>query len=232
MVLLQQAIISIKTDPLKPTIFFFFVMATATALLAALVSGSVDSLQVALAHLMFNVTGIIIWYPVPFMRRIPLKGAEALGKLTRIWRGFPLLYIGVCFFLVPLFFFGLSELYTGAAGLVALGILLTFALAVVIVYTIYWCRYKDGQKKTVEAFARRQRKNEAIKSLPEDMETLQSEIGYLKRRVQQLMEHTGAPEEDDDEEQQKFLENADVSSKTTSSAGNDDDEEVENEIQT
>merc|ERR1711920_932907 len=44
---------------------------TITAFLASLVSGKVVSLQVALAHLLFNITGIIIFYPIPFMRSIP-----------------------------------------------------------------------------------------------------------------------------------------------------------------
>jgi sodium-dependent phosphate cotransporter len=38
---------------------------TVTGFLAAMVSANVNSLQVALAHLFFNITGILIWYPVP-----------------------------------------------------------------------------------------------------------------------------------------------------------------------
>merc|ERR1719229_661406 len=45
---------------------------TFTGLMAALVSNKIDALQVALAHLFFNITGIIIFYPIPFMRKIPL----------------------------------------------------------------------------------------------------------------------------------------------------------------
>ena len=37
---------------------------TVTGLISARVSDNIDALQVALAHLMFNVTGIIIWYPL------------------------------------------------------------------------------------------------------------------------------------------------------------------------
>ena len=46
---------------------------TVTGLLAALVSGKVEALQVALCHLFFNISGIIIWYPIPFMRKVPLE---------------------------------------------------------------------------------------------------------------------------------------------------------------
>jgi len=41
---------------------------TFTALMAAMVSSNLGSLQIALAHLFFNLTGIVIWYPIPFMR--------------------------------------------------------------------------------------------------------------------------------------------------------------------
>ena len=141
---------------------FFETHIAVTALLAALVSGSKDSLQVALAHLFFNISGIIIWYPVPLMRRIPLGGSRVLGRLTRIWRGFPLVYIGICFFLIPLFFFGLSSLYTGGSGLTALGVMLTIAVVLGLAYTFYWCRYKDGKQKTLDAFQRRERRRGSI----------------------------------------------------------------------
>merc|ERR1712157_280234 len=79
---------------------------TITALLAALLS-STNAMQVALAHLFFNISGIIVWYPVPFMRNIPLNAARNLGKSTRIWRGIPIVYILLCFIVVAFIFFGL-----------------------------------------------------------------------------------------------------------------------------
>merc|ERR1712157_382313 len=79
---------------------------TITALLAALIS-STNALQVALAHLFFNISGILIWYPIPFMRNIPLNAARNLGKSTRIWRGIPIVYILLCFIVVAFIFFGL-----------------------------------------------------------------------------------------------------------------------------
>ena len=170
-----------------------------TALLAALVSGSKDSLQVALAHLFFNITGIIVWFPIPFMRRIPLGAARTLGRLTRVWRGFPLLYIGVCFFLIPLFFFGLSALYMGGAGLTALGVMITIAAILGLAYTFYWCRYKDGKQKTLDSFKRRERHRAAIKNLPEDVDALYAKIDSLNRKIEILMDHTGAPADEEDE---------------------------------
>ena len=44
---------------------------TSTSLLAAMAAGGAhaqDSVQIALVHLMFNIIGIAIFYPIPFMR--------------------------------------------------------------------------------------------------------------------------------------------------------------------
>jgi sodium-dependent phosphate cotransporter len=62
---------------------------TVTGLLAASVSGSLNALQVALAHLFFNITGIVIWYPIPLMRRVPLGMARFLGRQSTKNRELP-----------------------------------------------------------------------------------------------------------------------------------------------
>nr|XP_018672441.1 sodium-dependent phosphate transport protein 2B-like [Ciona intestinalis] len=84
---------------------------TTTGIFAALASDPDRleySLQIALVHLFFNVSGIALWYPVPFLRRIPLKGAKALGNTTAEYRWFAVLYILFVFFLIPLLLLGLS----------------------------------------------------------------------------------------------------------------------------
>ena len=43
------------------------------------------SLQIALCHLFFNVTGIVLFYPFPFMRW-PIPAAEALGAIVAKYR--------------------------------------------------------------------------------------------------------------------------------------------------
>jgi sodium-dependent phosphate cotransporter len=57
---------------------------TVTAFMAALaVSGpnAAAGLEIALVHLLFNVTGIVLVYPVPAIRAIPLRLAVALTGL-------------------------------------------------------------------------------------------------------------------------------------------------------
>ncbi|PVD20718.1 hypothetical protein C0Q70_18877 [Pomacea canaliculata] len=84
---------------------------TITGILAALASspsGFRNSFQVALCHLFFNISGIVLWYPVPFMRRTPLKMAKYLGDTVFIYRWFSGVYLVAMFFILPLAVFGLS----------------------------------------------------------------------------------------------------------------------------
>ncbi len=96
-----------------PQIFPFVLGAnvgtTMTALLAALAaaaSGSpeagIAALTVAFAHLTFNMLGILIFFPIPKLRNIPIKLAESLGQLSIKNRGYALGYILCVFFVVPL----------------------------------------------------------------------------------------------------------------------------------
>ncbi|MCJ8735697.1 hypothetical protein PDJAM_G00250360 [Pangasius djambal] len=83
---------------------------TTTAILAALASPG-DKLsaacQIALCHFFFNVFGIVLWYPLPFSR-VPIRMARALGERTAKYRWFAVLYLLLCFLLLPALVFGLS----------------------------------------------------------------------------------------------------------------------------
>ncbi|CAJ1058583.1 sodium-dependent phosphate transport protein 2A [Xyrichtys novacula] len=83
---------------------------TATALLAALASPGnklAAAIQIALCHLFFNLFGILLWYPLPFMR-LPIRMARVLGERTAKYRWFAVLYLLLCFLLLPSLVLGLS----------------------------------------------------------------------------------------------------------------------------
>ncbi|XP_044061376.1 sodium-dependent phosphate transport protein 2A isoform X2 [Siniperca chuatsi] len=83
---------------------------TATALLAALASPGnklAAAIQIALCHLFFNAFGILLWYPLPFMR-LPIRMARVLGERTAKYRWFAVLYLLLCFLLLPSLVLGLS----------------------------------------------------------------------------------------------------------------------------
>merc|ERR1711988_812688 len=51
---------------------------TCTAFIASLVSMKFGAVQIALVHLWFNIVGILIWFPIPIMRNVPLTAAKTL----------------------------------------------------------------------------------------------------------------------------------------------------------
>lgn len=65
------------------------------------------SLQIALCHFFFNISGILLWYPLPFTR-LPIRMAKALGERTAKYRWFAVLYLITCFLLLPSLVFGIS----------------------------------------------------------------------------------------------------------------------------
>lgn len=75
---------------------------TVTAMLASLATGNVAAVTVAFAHLFFNLSGIALIYPIPFIRRIPVRMAYALARLTSRNRLYALVYVVLVFYLIPL----------------------------------------------------------------------------------------------------------------------------------
>jgi sodium-dependent phosphate cotransporter len=71
---------------------------TVTALLAALASGEAAAVTVALTHLLFNVSGTCVFYPLRF---IPISLAKGLGQRAAESKLFALLYLAVLFFFLP-----------------------------------------------------------------------------------------------------------------------------------
>jgi sodium-dependent phosphate cotransporter len=74
---------------------------TCTALIASLVSLKFGAVQIALCHLFFNIIGILIWFPIPPMRRIPVNAAKLLGLYASFFRFVPLVYILTAFVGIP-----------------------------------------------------------------------------------------------------------------------------------
>jgi sodium-dependent phosphate cotransporter len=80
---------------------------TVTALLASMaVSGpnAQSGVTIALVHLLFNLTGTLMIYPVKAIRRIPLKMAQGLADIAANSRQWALLYVIILFYAVPALF--------------------------------------------------------------------------------------------------------------------------------
>jgi sodium-dependent phosphate cotransporter len=182
----------LKVEQMYPLIIGADIGTCITALLASLVSSKVDALQVALCHLFFNITGAIIWYVVPPVRRVPLFFARYLGKVTRKWRQFPIVFIIICFFILPILILGISTCFEkGSRGYQALGIFLTLLIFAVIFYAFIWWRYKGG-KSTFRSWIReRKRKEAALKALADDMDYIKVDLEYCKNEIIRLKDFAG-----------------------------------------
>ena len=80
-----------------------FLGTTTTGLLAALTaepSQLAHTIQIALCHLYFNLIGILLFYPIPFLRW-PIPLAKAFGRKVAKHRWFAFMYILLAFFLLP-----------------------------------------------------------------------------------------------------------------------------------
>merc|ERR1719189_3500606 len=89
------------------------------------------SIQISFVHLLFNISGILIFYPIPFMRW-PISLAKMLGDITADYRWFAGLYLAVMFVFAPLFIFVLSPAGTQVMYAV-LGPLMAITLVVILI---------------------------------------------------------------------------------------------------
>lgn len=123
----------ISLDRMYPLTLGSNIGTTTTAVLAALANDNIRlALQIAFCHFFFNIFGIIIWYPVPFMRKVPINGAKGLGNTTAKYRWFALVYLFLVFFVIPAILLGLSFAHLWVMG----GILIFVAVVVIFVIIV------------------------------------------------------------------------------------------------
>lgn len=95
--LVGAGILSIKQ--IYPYILGANVGTTITAFLAALATGSNDAVTVALCHFVFNVIGIMIFYP---LRALPINLSVWFAALVSERRILAVIYVILFFFIIPL----------------------------------------------------------------------------------------------------------------------------------
>jgi sodium-dependent phosphate cotransporter len=117
---------------------------TCTALIASLVSLKFGAIQIALVHLFFNIFGVLLWFPIPPLRRIPLALSRILGIYASYFKSFPPIYICTAFLITPGILLGVSECVKAniAGGVV----LILFLLAWIAVFAFAWLRGLPIQK--------------------------------------------------------------------------------------
>lgn len=99
------AVMLAATEKLSPKKLFPFIMGanlgtTVTALIAA-IGRAEAALAIALCHFLFNLLGVLIFYPFPILRRIPYRIARWTGIMAykKLWFAFA--YLLILFFALP-----------------------------------------------------------------------------------------------------------------------------------
>ncbi|GMQ92534.1 MAG: Na/Pi symporter [Acidimicrobiia bacterium] len=75
---------------------------TVTALIAALATGSIDGMTIAIVHLLFNVVGILIIYPWGKIRYLPVVLAEKLAEFAVQRKWIAVAYTITVFIAIPI----------------------------------------------------------------------------------------------------------------------------------
>jgi sodium-dependent phosphate cotransporter len=79
---------------------------TITALIAAMAATNVEGLRIALCHCLFNLCGIMIFFP---LKGIPITMARRFSVFASQNKKYTFILIGVVFFLIPIAIIMLSE---------------------------------------------------------------------------------------------------------------------------
>jgi sodium-dependent phosphate cotransporter len=170
----------IKLEQMFPLTLGANIGTTATALLASMVSTKPESVQIALCHLFFNVFGILVWFPIPRMREIPIAAAKQLGTFTRKYKGFPVFYILVAFVLVPGVLLGVSSLFDKGGAFIALGSLFVVVLIFIGGKMAWFFKKEDGLNKLYAMLEERQANNVFQKGLKEKVTAMEERLALLE----------------------------------------------------
>jgi sodium-dependent phosphate cotransporter len=134
---------------------------TITAFIAAtLNANTAPAISIAIAHFLFNFIGVLLFFPVPVMRRLPMALAENLGKLALKYRLVGFVYILVTFFFLPftLIYFNRDSIKTldlGYAETTASGETAPYRVVIrtnVRTQTGEWTKYNSDEPGTEPAF--------------------------------------------------------------------------------
>ncbi len=96
----------ITLERLFPYVLGANVGTTVTAMLAALATGNAVAISVAFAHLLFNISGIMLFWWIKF---IPIRIAKFMAELSAKNRLIAIIYVAMLFFIIPLLLIYLME---------------------------------------------------------------------------------------------------------------------------
>jgi solute carrier family 34 (sodium-dependent phosphate cotransporter) len=105
-------IVAKKIAPLKQAAAFILganVGTTVTALIAAALGHSTGAISIALAHFLFNLTGVLVFFPLPVLFKGSVELSRLMGRLTSRYRLVGLIFVVLTFFIIPFILIQLSQ---------------------------------------------------------------------------------------------------------------------------
>jgi sodium-dependent phosphate cotransporter len=147
-------------------------------MLASMAAGEVSFMKVAMANVFFHLFGMVLWYPIPFLRSFPIHGALIVGIISSTWRILLFGYIGVVFVLIPLLFYTIVNLLTSdKKGLVAAGGLIISFLSIIFIYFCYWWYCSSGRDRFLSYFEdiREEENDISVGSGSEDQSSIETD---------------------------------------------------------
>jgi sodium-dependent phosphate cotransporter len=130
-------------DRLYPLLLGANVGSSFTGILAALSADPIklrETLQIALCETLCNIFGVLMFYPIPFLRKLPMSIAMTLGDVTAQYRWFSILYIVLFFFVTPASLLALSLFSTHAM----ISVLALLIGQIILIVTINWLQVRVG----------------------------------------------------------------------------------------
>lgn len=94
----------LRLDVVYPILIGANIGTTITAILAAMAysgAAGVLGMTLALVHMLFNVSGLLLYYPLPFMR-FPLVGAKALSQTAEYTRKYVFIWLLTVYLIIPI----------------------------------------------------------------------------------------------------------------------------------
>ena len=83
---------------------------TVNAIIASL-TGNVAAITIAFVHALFNLSGIVVIYPIKRIRQIPINYAKKIAAKSTQSRVFALGYVATVFFIIPGIFILISKVF-------------------------------------------------------------------------------------------------------------------------
>lgn len=162
---------------------------TATALVAALSTYTFGAIHISLCHRFFNIFGILIWYPAPMMRRVPLAAAKTLVLYASYFRFVPLLCIIVAFVFFPGIFLGVSAIFDAS---IAGGVIVLLVILALLSLLVYWWVKLEGCCKVPSAEDREDGRR-ALAQADRELRGTEGFGGGVENGGVQRKSRTGAP---------------------------------------